>query len=491
MKGIRALFLPYAVAVLAVESALILTFWLQSLLTPTLFQLFFAAVVVSTKYGGAKPGLLATALSTVAIAYFFTQPVLSHFLRLGVFVVGTILMNLLSYRLRNTQQCLEISIAKLQESEEKFRCLIDSNIIGVIVADLSGEIVEANDAFLQMVGYSPEDLHFRRVQLREMCAHNYLELSQHSIIELKTTGMCKPFEKEYIRKDGTCIPILLDSVLLESNPELAIAFVVDLRLREQLLQAVASLRKPELRTSLNAMLGWMQLLRNRKLDETACTLLSIDRNTKSLKAFIEDALDVSLIVMGKMRLNVRPIELVPIVEAVIKNVLPMAEAKSIDLAFSICDLELENTKLCLTSTPNDNRDAFAVPSMIVCKIPKPKFIVLADVNHLQQIVLNLLSNAIKFTAKGGRVDVQLEQVASHIQIQVRDTGKGISPDFLPYIFERFRQAGNFSRRSHGRLELGLVIVRHLVELHGGKVCAESLGVGLGATFTVNLPLFCS
>lgn len=241
MKGIRALFALCCSGFgcrKCIDTDVLVTVFVDTNVVSTVF----AAVVVSTKYGGAKPGLLATALSTVAIAYIFTQPVLSHFLRLGVFVVGTILMNLLSSRLRNTQQCLEISIAKLQESEEKFRCLIDSNIIGVIVADLSGEIVEANDAFLRMVGYSPEDLHFLRVQLREMCAQNYLELSQHSIIELKTTGMCKPFEKEYIRKDGTCIPILLGSVLLESNPELAIAFVVDLRLREQLLQAVASLR---------------------------------------------------------------------------------------------------------------------------------------------------------------------------------------------------------------------------------------------------------
>jgi len=213
----------------------------------------------------------------------------------------------------------------------------------------------------------------------------------------------------------------------------------------------------ELRTPLNAMLGWIQLLRTRKFDEATTTraLETIDRNTKSLAQLIEDVLDVSRIITGKLRLNVRPVELVPVISAAIETVLPAAEAK---------DIQLKS----LFDTP-------AGP-------------VLGDANRLQQVVWNLLSNAVKFTPKGGLVEIRLAVINSRVQIRVSDTGQGISPDFLPYVFERFRQADSSITRSQGGLGLGLAIVRHLVELHGGTVYAESLGVGQGATFIVELPL---
>ena len=213
----------------------------------------------------------------------------------------------------------------------------------------------------------------------------------------------------------------------------------------------------ELRTPLNAMVGWTQLLRTRKFDEktTVRALETIDRNTKSLAQLIEDVLDVSRIITGKLRLNVRPVELVPVIEAAIETVLPAAEAKNIRIE-SILDSSVGS--------------------------------VLGDANRLQQVVWNLLSNAVKFTPKGGRVEMRLEAINSRVQIRVSDTGQGINPDFLPYVFERFRQADSTTTRSYGGLGLGLAIVRHLVELHGGTVDAESPGLGLGATFIVNLPL---
>ncbi|MGB3205216.1 MAG: PAS domain S-box protein [Crinalium sp.] len=212
----------------------------------------------------------------------------------------------------------------------------------------------------------------------------------------------------------------------------------------------------ELRTPLNAMLGWTQLLRTRTFDPqtSARALETIDRNTKSLAQLIEDVLDVSRIITGKLQLNIRPIQLVPVIEAAIETVQPAANAKDIKIE---CLLDFYRGK------------------------------VLGDPNRLQQVVWNLLSNAVKFTPQGGRVEVRLKQINNDVYIEFIDTGKGIKNEFLPYVFERFRQADNSITRSYGGLGLGLAIVRHLVELHGGTVHAESAGEGKGATFVVILP----
>jgi signal transduction histidine kinase len=231
----------------------------------------------------------------------------------------------------------------------------------------------------------------------------------------------------------------------------------------------------ELRTPLNAMLGWTQLLRTRKFNEAtaARALETIDRNTKSLAALIEDVLDVSRIIRGKLHLNTRPVELTSMIEAAIDTVRPAAQAK---------DIRIES-----------RLDSSIEP-------------ILGDGNRLQQVVWNLLSNAIKFTPKGGRVEVQLSIVSGqlagttdnrqqttdkYVQIQVSDTGKGIAPEFLPHVFDRFRQENSSTTRAYGGLGLGLAIVRHLVELHGGTVHADSPGEGQGATFSVQLPLVSS
>ncbi|BAY07140.1 multi-sensor hybrid histidine kinase [Calothrix sp. NIES-2098] len=972
--------MPYAVAVLAVGSALLLTILLQPLLSQTIFLLFFAAVAVSAWYGGMKPGLLATVLATIAVAYFFipstSSPLIypvDSILRLCLFVLVTTLISWLNSQLRNAKYCLEKSMQKLQASESRFRRLAESNIIGVVVADMNGAIIEANDAFLTMVGYTREELVSGRVRWRDMTPLEYQEISDRAVAELRNHGVNQPFEKEYIRKDGSRVPILIGSALLtneleevisfvldlttikqtenelresqsrfsaladatvegvvihdngkilEANPAFAkmfgyeidevmgmpltkflipelqnillekihsgyetayeltgfkkdkttisleifgkdsiyqgrnvrvsawrniterkqaeaairrsekrfrrlvesnifgvafsnfnggihyaneyflnmvgytltdmvagemrwdvmtpaeylyldenaaeelrqngvatpfekeyirkdgsrvpiliggallqndegeqeeiIAFYLDLTARKQveetlrqkeeqlrlitnavpvfisyvdaqqryrfnnrkyeewygikasevygkqvkdivgesvyqairpyietvlsgeivtyetpmsapdgaqhymhvsyvpqfdrqgkvegfvalinditenkqaqealkqseerfrkltekvrvipwevnvstgnftyvgpqaeeilgypstdwysnnfweehihpedrewavkyciesslsldnyefeyrmlaadgrviwiydIVNVVRSEGKPqllhgfmlditdrklseqererllaeaeaanrmkdeflgtlshELRTPLNAMLGWTQLLRNRKFDEatTARGLETINRNTKALAQLIEDVLDVSRIVQGKLSLNLQQAELIPVVEAAIETVQPAADAKEIQ---------------------------------IECRFDPTVGIVMGDVNRLQQIVWNLLSNAVKFTPKSGRVTVQLQRVNSQIQIQVSDTGAGISPDFLPHVFERFRQADSSSTRSHGGLGLGLAIVRHLVELHGGTVSAESPGIGQGATFIVNLPM---
>ena len=225
------------------------------------------------------------------------------------------------------------------------------------------------------------------------------------------------------------------------------------RLKDEFLATVSH----ELRTPLNAILGWVQLLRKGNLDsaKTARALETIERNARSQNQLIEDILDVSRIITGKLRLNVRLVELVYVIEAALDSVRLAAEAKAIRLT----------NVLDLTAGP-----------------------VAGDLERLQQVVWNLLSNSIKFTPKGGCVQVRLERLHSHVEITVSDTGQGISAEFLPYIFERFRQADPSSTRSHGGLGLGLAIVRQLVELHGGTIKADSPGVGEGATFTVHLPL---
>ena len=212
----------------------------------------------------------------------------------------------------------------------------------------------------------------------------------------------------------------------------------------------------ELRTPLNAILGWSRLLRVKKFDEDTIdkALETIERNAKSQAQLIEDILDVSRILRGKLNLNKHPIRLESVIELAIDSLQPLAEEKSIVLE--------------LTCSPNVGQ-------------------VIGDSDRLQQIVWNLLSNAIKFTPEEGKVEVRLESVGDEAQIEIIDSGIGIAPDFLPYVFDRFRQADSSTTRSYGGLGLGLAIVRHLVEQHGGKVYAEN-NPGEGAKFTVALPL---
>jgi PAS domain S-box-containing protein len=225
------------------------------------------------------------------------------------------------------------------------------------------------------------------------------------------------------------------------------------RLKDEFLATLSH----ELRTPLTAVLGWTRLLGTGQLDEAtrARALETIERNAQAQVQLIDDILDVSRIIRGKLRLDVRPVELAPVIESAVDSVRPAAEAKGIRLQVVL--------------------DPRTGP-------------VSGDPDRLQQVVWNLLSNAIKFTPRGGRVQVILARVDSHLEIDISDTGQGIARDFLPYVFDRFRQADPTTTRVHGGLGLGLAIVRHLIELHGGTVNAESEGAGTGATFRIMLPL---
>lgn len=238
------------------------------------------------------------------------------------------------------------------------------------------------------------------------------------------------------------------------------------RLKDEFLATVSH----ELRTPLNAMMGWTQLMASQRLDEQTFNRAAevVHRNTRTLAQLIEDLLDISRAITGKLQLNAHPTELIPVIEAALDTVQAMATAKQIHLS---------------------SRLDFSTG------------LVLGDARRLEQVVWNLLVNAIKFTPEGGQVEIRLEQIDGRVdekqdeeshypyaQIIVSDTGKGISSDVLPFIFERFRQADGSTTRKHGGLGLGLSIVRYVVELHGGSVQAQSQGEGKGATFTVKLPL---
>jgi signal transduction histidine kinase len=224
------------------------------------------------------------------------------------------------------------------------------------------------------------------------------------------------------------------------------------RVRDEFLATLSH----ELRTPLTVMMGWTRMLRGGALDATAGArgLAVIDRNVKHLAQLVDDLLDVSQIITGKLNLDLRKVAIVPIVEAAMAAVRPAAGARGIHLSAT-----------------------FTAEDPWVSGAP----------DRLQQVLWNLLSNAIRFTPPGGRVEVRVARVGGQLEIAVVDDGKGISPEFLPFVFDRFRQGDSSLSRAAGGLGLGLAIVRHLVELHGGTVSVESAGEGRGASFTALLP----
>lgn len=250
---------------------------------------------------------------------------------------------------------------------------------------------------------------------------------------------------------ATSLAAKLDATRAELQHALSTAETAS-RARDEFLATVSH----ELRTPLTSIIGWIQLLRLER-DEAALAegLDTIDRNARAQSRLIEDILDFSRINAGKLRLGVQPLDLADVIDAAVDIVRPAANAKGV---------------------------------RIDCVLDSEAGHVSGDGDRLQQVIWNLLSNAVKFTPRGGRVQVRLERINSHCEVTVSDTGEGISPKFLPYVFDRFSQADSSSTRAHAGLGLGLGIVRHLVELHGGTVQAFSPGEGQGSTFAVRLPL---
>jgi signal transduction histidine kinase/ActR/RegA family two-component response regulator len=260
-------------------------------------------------------------------------------------------------------------------------------------------------------------------------------------------------DRRFGYKDLTLAQSLADrGALMADNARLYREAQEANRMKDEFLATLSH----ELRTPLNAIVGWTKLLQGGQLDAATTTraIDTIDRNARAQTQLIEDILDVSRIVAGKLHLNVRPIEVRTVLEGALDSVRHAAEAKGVRLEARLAD-------------PGE---------------------LSGDPDRLQQVVWNLLSNAIKFTPRGGSVRVTLSRDPQHAEVVVEDTGIGIRPEFLPHVFERFRQADSSSTRPHGGLGLGLAIVRHLIELHGGTVDVASEGEGKGSRFTVRLPV---
>ena len=377
---------------------------------------------------------------------------------------------------------LRKSAALLRESESKFRRLADANLVGVAFTRADGSVLDVNDEICRILGRPRSEVLAPNFYWHDVTPPEGVALDMRAIEEMKQRGSCVPYEKEFTRPDGSRVPVLLGIAQLEDAEKDCVALVVDLTTRKQAerdliaakeaaeharAQAEAASRlkddflatvSHELRTPLNAILGWSQLLgraRQSSPDDLQHGLATIERASKAQAQLIDDLLDVSRIVAGKLRIDVQIVQPATVIEAALASVHPAADAKGVRIV--------------------DVLDTSAGP-------------VSGDPARLQQIVWNLLSNAVKFTNKGGVVQVSLERDDSNVHITVSDTGIGIAPEFLPYVFERFRQADSSTTRRYGGLGLGLGIVRHLTELHGGTVRAESPGVGGGATFTISLPL---
>ncbi len=368
---------------------------------------------------------------------------------------------------------LRASEAALRRSEARFRRLFDADLVGVAFATTDGRVLDANSACLRLTGHTREQVLAGKIRWDQLTPPEYAAADQEALRQVMETGACTPYEKEVITADGGRVTVLLGIARLEQGSSEILTLVVDLTQRKRYEEAMREARDAaeatsrlkdeflatvshELRTPLNAILGWTQLLaQNPQLaSEARHGLETIERNARNQAQLIEDLLDVSRIISGQLRLSAQPTEVPPLIKTTLEAVQPAAQARGVNLVHHV-DPDLPR--------------------------------VLVDPMRLQQIIWNLLHNAIKFTAHGGTVTVTVSAAERQLTISVGDTGAGIDPAFLPYVFERFRQADASSTRRHGGLGLGLSIVRHLVEAHGGSVTADSPGPGHGSTFRVVLP----
>jgi PAS domain S-box-containing protein len=369
----------------------------------------------------------------------------------------------------------------LRSSEIRYRRLFESARDGILILDADSlRITDVNPFMMELLGYSRAE--FLGRELWEIGLFGDKAASQQAFRKLQATGYLRYEDLPLQTTDGKLREVEFVSNVYEEDGHRVIQCnirdVTDRKHAEEerrLLLASAQAARAEadtansikdeflatvsheLRTPLTSILGWSEMLVSGKLNQqdskrAAETIL---RNARAQREIIDDLLDISRIITGKLRLDVSSVEMDRLIETVIEGVRPAADARSIHLR-TVIDPQIDPLS--------------------------------GDPDRLQQIIWNLLSNAIKFTPEGGRVEVRLERRDSQVEITISDTGQGIDPELLLHVFDRFRQFDSSSRRRHGGLGLGLSIVRQLVELHGGTVTAESPGAGAGTTFKVILPV---
>jgi PAS domain S-box-containing protein len=378
---------------------------------------------------------------------------------------------------------LDITARKqAEQARATLAAIVDSSDDAIISKDLNGVITSWNGGAERLFGYTALEAIGRSVSM--LIPDDRIDEEPAILKRLRKGKRVEHYETIRRRKDGTLIDISLSvspvsdergrvvgaskiardiserkqseaklKTMVTREQEARTSAEVANRVKDEFLAMVSH----ELRTPLNAIVGWTLLLKSGKLDqpEIERAIQIIDRNAKAQAMIIDELLDVSRIISGKLKIEMKAVDLPNVIEAAIDGVRLSADAKAIEIIHS------------LDSQPGP---------------------VAGDAVRLQQVIWNLLTNAIKFTPKGGRVVVELKRSATDVKIIVTDNGDGISPEFLPKVFERFQQGDGSSKRMHGGLGLGLSIVRTLIRMHGGSVQGESEGKGRGATFTVSLPL---
>ena len=372
----------------------------------------------------------------------------------------------------------------IAEGDRQYRSLIENiTDYAIFMTDLHGCISTWNSGAEEILGYSSQEVLGRSIDLFSTEEDFEAGVLKREIQQARQTGRAASAHWK-VRKDGE--RLFIESVLAAVRDDAGecVGFANFLKdvterhrievEREQLLQSERAARNDaerasrtkdeflatlshELRTPLNAVLGWAQILRRAPelSAEVAHAVTVIERNARAQAQIIEDLLDMSSIISGKVRLDVQRLDVASVVDATVETIKPAAQAKNIRLQVVL--------------------DPLAGPAR-------------GDPNRLQQVLWNLLTNAVKFTQKGGRITVTLARVNSHLEVEIADNGEGIDPAFLPHVFDRFRQGDATSTRRHGGLGLGLSIVKQLVELHGGSITARSAGTGKGSAFRITLPL---
>lgn len=484
MKELRSAVLRYGLALGSFALILLLSYVLRRYFSINLdvTSLIILLMIASAWYGGIGPGLVVAIAFEITLDYYSTLSPFS--LRFAIVFFNRMVLFLALVIFASARRSAE---KRLKEQSEWLRVTLSSIGDAVIATDIKGFVSFINPTAEALTGWTmteaankPFEKVFRIIneETRAPAESPFAIVKREGIV----VGLAN--HSLLITKDGREIPIEDSGAPIKNPAGKMIGVIVVFhdvserrrgereleqslereqiarrqaeaanRLKDEFLATVSH----ELRTPLNAMLGWANMLRSGRLDQATASraLETIERNGRSQSQLIEDILDVSRIITGKLHIKVQPVNLLAVIETTIEVIRPAADAKEIRLQVIL--------------------DSNAGP-------------ISGDENRLQQVIWNLLSNAVKFTPKGGQVEVRLQRIHSHVEVIVSDSGKGIPEEFLPYVFDRFRQQDSSMTRAFGGLGLGLSIVRHLVELHGGSVSVFSKGEGEGATFTVNLPV---